>query len=245
MGGIFDLNNRFYRFFSKIFWAIVFNFVFLITSIPIITAGASYAGLYGVFLDMTLERNRNGYFRTYFRTFGKKFIPATVYWLVGLIAMLIWILDIRFFFTMGGAYGIAAGILSIIGALIFLIFLNGAFAVMVKYNLGIKDTWKKTFYFIRRYPFRMFMGALWFLIISGLVFSNVYYNLPLIWMMIMVFGLIALADSYCYNVIFEVKEGGEGLDENEAEEDTPEEIMKYANLSAFIYKDKEEEDKRL
>lgn len=239
MGGVFDLNNRFYRFFTKVFWAIVFNFVFLLTSIPIITVGASYAGLYGVFLDLTLERNRDGYFKTYFRTFGKKFVPATVYWIGGLAAMLIWILDIRFFFAMEGTYGIVAGILAVAGALFSLIFINGAFAVMVKYNLGIRDTWRKTFYFIKNYPFRMFLGALWFLIIAGLVFSNVYYNLPLIWMMIMVFGLIALADSYCYNVIFEVKEGGT---EEEEEQDIPEEIMKYADMSAFLHKEQKEDE---
>ena len=53
---IFDPGNSFYEFGRKLIYVLALNIIFIITSIPIITMGASMAAMNTVFLKIINER---------------------------------------------------------------------------------------------------------------------------------------------------------------------------------------------
>ena len=63
---LLDLNNSFYTFCKKIGWVFLMNLLFIITSIPVITIGASATAMYTVFNKMIDEREFS-FFGDYFR----------------------------------------------------------------------------------------------------------------------------------------------------------------------------------
>ena len=75
--------------FSRIVDLLLLNFLFVITSLPVLTLGASLTALYSV--SLKLVRNEESYVsRDYFRAFKKNFCQATVsFWAFSLIIALL------------------------------------------------------------------------------------------------------------------------------------------------------------
>ena len=70
-------DNKILNMFSRIIDLILLNFLFLLTSIPIFTLGASMTALFSVSLKMV--RNEESYIaRNYFHAFKKNFKQATL-----------------------------------------------------------------------------------------------------------------------------------------------------------------------
>ena len=78
MGRIFNPENPVFRFLSGIFDMILLNVLFILTSLPLFTIGASLTALYAVLL---WRENDSGYlYRIYFSSFRKNFRQATIVW---------------------------------------------------------------------------------------------------------------------------------------------------------------------
>ena len=78
MGRIFNPENPVFRFLSGIFDMILLNVLFILTSLPLFTIGASLTALYAVLL---WRENDSGYlYRIYFSSFRKNFRQATLVW---------------------------------------------------------------------------------------------------------------------------------------------------------------------
>ena len=85
MGRIFDMNNTFFRFMSKVADLCILNIICVICCIPVITAGASITAMYYVTLKMV--RNEDAYIvRSFFKSFKQNFKQATI---INLIMLLI------------------------------------------------------------------------------------------------------------------------------------------------------------
>ena len=85
MGRIFDMNNTFFRFMSKVADLCILNIICVICCIPVITAGASITAMYYVTLKMV--RNEDAYIvRGFFKSFKQNFKQATI---INLIMLLI------------------------------------------------------------------------------------------------------------------------------------------------------------
>ena len=81
MRRLFNGENLFFRLMGKLGDFMCLNVFYLLTSLPIVTAGASVSALYEVLFDM--KRGKDGScFRRYVQAFQKHFRRATVYWLV-------------------------------------------------------------------------------------------------------------------------------------------------------------------
>ena len=63
MGRIFDMNNTFFRFMSKVADLCILNIICVICCIPVITAGASITAMYYVTLKMV--RNEEAYIEVF------------------------------------------------------------------------------------------------------------------------------------------------------------------------------------
>ncbi len=84
LNGIFDPQNRFWSFMEKIMNLCAISFLWLLFSLPLVTAGASTVALFQYTLK--LARDEEGYiWRTFFKGFKKNFFQATALW-VGMIA---------------------------------------------------------------------------------------------------------------------------------------------------------------
>lgn len=95
----FNQSGWFYRFLSRLWDLLVLNFLFLLTSIPIITIGASASALYSVTLKAV--RNEESYLvRSYLSAFKENAGKATLLWCVWVAAGIILGVDI---FVLGKA----------------------------------------------------------------------------------------------------------------------------------------------
>ena len=80
INGIFNPQNRFWSFMEKIMNLCAISFLWLLFSLPLVTAGASTVALFQYTLKLT--RDEEGYiWRTFFRGFKKNFVQATVLWI--------------------------------------------------------------------------------------------------------------------------------------------------------------------
>lgn len=90
---IFDQENRFMAFMYKMNDLFLLNVLWIVTSIPIITIGASTTALYTVV--MKIRRNEESYIvRSYFKAFRENFRQGTILWLLVLAAGGILYLDL-------------------------------------------------------------------------------------------------------------------------------------------------------
>lgn len=79
INGIFNPENKFWSFMDKIMNLCVISLLWLVFSLPLVTAGASTTAL--LQYTMKLTANEEGYiWRTFFKGFKKNFIQATVLW---------------------------------------------------------------------------------------------------------------------------------------------------------------------
>ena len=84
MSGIFSPESRFMRYMNRFADLMILNLLFLLTSLPIFTIGASLTALYTVCFRLGTDREGST-FRDYFAAFRENFGQATKLWLVALL----------------------------------------------------------------------------------------------------------------------------------------------------------------
>ena len=104
MGRIFDMNNKFFRFMSKVADLCILNIICVVCCIPVITAGASITAMYYVTLKMV--RNEEAYIvRSFFKSFKQNFKQGfLIELIIGVVAALL-IADIRICYMWAKADG--------------------------------------------------------------------------------------------------------------------------------------------
>ena len=97
--GLFNYDNPVWRFIGKLGDLIILNVLWLITSIPIVTIGASTTALY--YVTLKLVRDEDGYtIRSFFKSFKENFKQSTIIWLIMLAVGLLIGFDLYFFIYM-------------------------------------------------------------------------------------------------------------------------------------------------
>lgn len=146
---LFDPENKFWQFFSKITDVACLSFLWFLTSLPLVTVGASTAAFY----DFTMRQAQNiegTVLRAYFRSFRKHWKRGTVLWL-GLAAGLVFFAaDLlaawNFFLVRGGVLGVA--MLGAVGccALVFLCCAFYLYPLLVVYEMPWKELLLNSFF---------------------------------------------------------------------------------------------------
>ncbi len=87
----FSADNRFFQFVNRLMDVLFLNLLFLLFSLPIVTAGASLTAAHAVALKMVDDEE--GYlFRTFWKAFRENFRRATLLWLANAaVAYALWI----------------------------------------------------------------------------------------------------------------------------------------------------------
>lgn len=119
---------------------ILLNILFLLTSVPIVTIGASAAALYTVIFPMGTVRDK-GAIRAYLAAFKENFKKATLAWLGLLAVLVILIADYFLMLKLPGAMGLAA-IFPVVLMIILGMTLSYLFPLMSQFDNTLKESVK-------------------------------------------------------------------------------------------------------
>lgn len=182
------------RFLTKIADLMVLNILFCVTSIPLITIGASWTALYSVTLKMVRDEE-GSVSRSYFRSFRQNFRQATLLWLGVLVVLALLVLDIRV--LNGMAEGTAPGLLRVgveILALLGIMVLQYLFPSLARFEASLADTLKNACMMaLAHLPKTALMtaavvGAVWITLINNTTIAIGLMVWPLIGFSLMAFG---------------------------------------------------------
>jgi uncharacterized membrane protein YesL len=140
MHTLFNPENKFWNFMGKVTDVAVMSILWLITSLPLITVGASTAAFYSFTLDAIGDLEGN-VFTCYFSAFRENFRKSTLLWLMQLAAFLFLSVNLYAAWRLYLAKGvIALGLLSLAlcGILIFIGTGLYLYPILVSYDFPIK-----------------------------------------------------------------------------------------------------------
>ena len=117
MQNLLSPDSMFMRAMSRIGDLLILNFIFLLTSIPVITIGAAGTALYTVCFRFETEREA-GVIRSYFRAFKDNWKQATAIWLILVLCGGTACFNAYLFYSMSGMFRYAALLFPILFALV-------------------------------------------------------------------------------------------------------------------------------
>ena len=194
MSKLFRMDSPLMRFLTKIADLMVLNILFCVTSIPLITIGASWTALYSVTLKMVRDEE-GSVSRSYFQSFRQNFKQATLLWLGVLVVLALLVLDIRV--LNGMAEGTAPGLLRVgveILALLGIMVLQYLFPSLARFEASLADTLKNACIMaLAHLPKTALMtaaavGAVWITLINNTTIAVGLMVWPLIGFALMAFG---------------------------------------------------------
>lgn len=159
---LFAEDSRFCRFMMKLWDLIVLNLLWLVTSLFLVTIGASTTALYAVMFQAA--ENEEGYIaRRFFKEFKRNFRQATVIWLILLGVMAVMMADLYIMGRLNGMVdgtlsGIVVGVVTVVLVCSALTFLY-VFPMQARYENTVPQTIYKSFVFSIRHfgcTFQMF-----------------------------------------------------------------------------------------
>ena len=199
----------------------ILNLLFVLTSIPLITIGASLAALYSVTLKM-VRREEGAVVKSYFAAWKANFKQATLSWLAVLLVLVV--MAGEFLYAVNFSGGLSTMYLVIIGveAVILACVMPFLFPLIARYENTFTGTFKNAFL--------LTVGNLWdtikvillWAVPIGLVAAHpaIFYMTWYLWLIIL-FGLISWLTSFTIRRVFEKVSGTEGSSHS-SQEDTAE-----------------------
>ena len=187
MSKLFRMDSPLMRFLTKIADLMVLNILFCVTSIPLITIGASWTALYSVTLKMVRDEEGS--------VSRQNFRQATLLWLGVLVVLALLALDIRVLNGMAG--GTAPGLLRVgveILALLGIMVLQYLFPSLARFEASLADTLKNACMMaLAHLPKTALMtaaavGAVWITLINNTTIAVGLMVWPLIGFSLMAFG---------------------------------------------------------
>ena len=138
---IFSMENPFFRFVGRVVDLVWINILTLICTIPIVTAGASFTAMYRVLIRIAMGEE-GVITKEFFKEFKNNLIKATVVW-IPVLAIFTILLSNAYLMRQGvlGRFGnlyVPVGISIGVIAIFALIFIQYYFAIISRYNTGIK-----------------------------------------------------------------------------------------------------------
>ena len=204
MGRIFNMDNKFFTFMSRVADLIILNVVFIVCCIPIVTIGASVTAMN--YVTMKMARNEESYIvKSFFKSFRENFKQATIIWLILLVAGMLLGMDFRIAQQVE-----STGLLKVVTyglymvALIYAMVLSYIFPLLAKFDNTIKNTFKNAMLMsIRHLPFTIVILLVGFApAIATLTIPIVLAYGLIVWIMVG-FSLIAFLNSLMFVRIFD------------------------------------------
>ncbi len=200
---VFRYDGAFAGVMGRAFDLVLLHLLWVVTSLPLVTIGASTAALYSVTLKMT--KNEESYIlRSYLKAFKSNFRKATGLWLFLALAFL-WLLWLLRICMAGSSPGLlAVGLAN--AALLVLVGLAGlyVFPIQARYENTLKNIVKNSFVCSLRFlPYSLAMAGV---IAVPILLTGFVEPLFPVMISLWIFGgssLIAYANSFLLNRVFE------------------------------------------
>lgn len=185
MGQLFNLDSPLMRGMSKVADLMILNLLVLVTSIPIITIGASMTAMHYVLIKMS--RDEGSYVvQMYFKSFKENFAQATVLWLVNILAIAVFLFDIYLFFFTVNTLPFPVFVCVVAVGILFLITCMYFYPLQARFINPVGKTIRNAFFvMVLNFPKSIIMIIL-YAIPVGLVFIA-SFMIP----MVLLFGISA------------------------------------------------------
>lgn len=136
---IFDEGSPVIRFLNRVADLLILNLLALFMCLPVITAGASLTAMHYVLLKMV--RDEEGYIaKSFFRSFKRNFLQATVIWLIFAALWVLTISNLIMIVQGSGRFPIWLPAAALFAALILLIVMLYTFAMLSRYDNTVFQT---------------------------------------------------------------------------------------------------------
>ena len=204
MSKVFNFEGPVFSFLSRLadlFWL---NLLFVICSVPVITAGAASTALYYVTLKMA--KDEEGYItKSYFKSFKENFVQATIIWVIFLFILVVMFLDLRIanggniaeVFNSSAVSNVviaAVGVMAVVVAMTLIY----VFPLLAQFENTIKNTVKNAFLIsLRHLPYTFLM-----LIITAVPVVLIILFPALLILVFIMFSATAYINSKYLNKIF-------------------------------------------
>lgn len=197
MGGLFAADGKVTQILGNMADLVILNILWIVCSIPVITAGASTTAFYSVMLK--LVRNEESYVcRSFFKAFRENFRQSTAVFLI--LAAAAAVLGCDFLFCMRRGMGQLFILFSVIAIFIYM----GScylFPVMAFFENSTKKVFRNSFLMaIAHFPFTVLISLVslipWAILFFGQFIPAVFFDL------IAGFSLAGLVNSFLLRRIF-------------------------------------------
>lgn len=143
-GSFFSIDNPIFNAISRIGDMCLLSFLWVLSSFPIITIGASTTALYDVAIKILRGRD-TGTIKGFIVSFKNNFKKSTIIWSILLPIGVMLYFDITYLFTLRDAFAILLGGISCGLALLYLSVLLYIFAVQAVFENTIKGTFRTAY----------------------------------------------------------------------------------------------------
>ncbi len=140
MHTLFNPENKFWNFMGKITDVACMSLLWLITSLPIVTVGASTAAFYSFTLD-AVQDMEGGVWSSYFSAFRENFKKATAIWLLQLVLFVFLSVNLYAawnFYLAKGILGLGLFSLALFGVIVCVCTGLYLYPILVAYDFPVK-----------------------------------------------------------------------------------------------------------
>ncbi len=140
MHTLFNPENKFWNFMGKVTDVACISLLWLLTSLPIFTVGASTAACYSFTLD-AVQDEEGAVWHSYFSAFRKNFKKATVIWLLQLVMLAVLAVNLYAawnFYLAKGILGLGFFSLALFGTIVYAGTSLYLYPILVSYDFSVK-----------------------------------------------------------------------------------------------------------
>ena len=191
IGSLISNESLFGRIMTRVGVVIAANIMFILFSMPVVTAGAALAALYHTMFKMLRSKDAINPFKQYWAGFKGNFKQGTIVWLIALVLIAFGYFDLRICQQAGGFIGaLRYGIYAL--ALILFIVLIYIFPTMAAFSDTIPNLVRNSIYWALKSPFKLLVNLFFHFFPMFLTYSDRQY-LPLYAFLWTMFGFAAIA----------------------------------------------------
>ncbi|MGL5328395.1 MAG: YesL family protein [Peptostreptococcaceae bacterium] len=204
MNNLFRYDSKFWETLDKIADIVVLNFLFIVSSIPIVTIGVSLSATYSVALKKVKNEDVS-VAREFIKSFKVNFKVSTIVWILMMVVGGVLLLDFHISnLIYNEVLSVILRFVSTLVGIVLLFSFTYVFPIISKFENTIKNTiLNSMFMAIQNLPYTMIMlimNILWIILIFSLV--N-YFGYILFFYMAVGFGITSYINSIFLNKIFD------------------------------------------
>lgn len=187
-----DDSSRLWKFSEGLTGVCVVGAMWLLCSLPIVTAGASTTAMYTVFLrNIRSVKAQKTYVKSFFASFRQNFRRSTALWLIQLAVLAVLGIDVYYYNRRGGGgTSLVMEVLTLSLAAVTVMIFNYAYPLMALYRNSVKETLVES----ARHAFYSWPWSLLTLAVSVAVLFLLIKGL---WYLVLIAGgAVGIANSY-------------------------------------------------